>query len=310
MTDRTSKEELRLPLPGPAVLAAWSAAALAFVLFYWSSIRHLVNVWSTQDEYVYGFVVPVFSVVLLWLRRDMIASFTGRGSWWGLPVLALWAVIRWVSVYFNYGSLPEYSMLAFFAGLAIFVGGWPGLRWSWPSIVFLIFMIPLPGATQGWFSQLLQGVATRASVFVIQTLGLPAMAQGHLISVNDHLLNVETVCSGLKMLMLFFAMCVGMAFVAQRPLWERIVMVVSALPIAVASNVVRIVVVALVCEVVWRWPASIDVKDPLKAVDFWVGIIVMMPTGLLLLWAEMALLSKLMLAPLPERPLVMGNFRS
>ena len=86
-------------------------------------------------------------------------------------------------------------------------------------------------------------------------------------------------------------------------------MVVGAAPIAVASNVTRIVVVALVCELAWHWPAAISAKDPLKAIDFWVGIFVMMPTGLLLLWAEMTLLSKLMLAPLPERPLVIGRFR-
>ena len=310
MTNRTMSTELRQLLPGPAVLAAWLVAAAAFVWFYWLWIRGLVNVWSTQDEYLYGFVVPIFAVYLLWLRRNMIASIAGRGSWWGVPVLAIWAAIYCTSVYFNYGSLPEYSMLAFLAGVAIFVGGWRGLHWSWPAIVFLIFMIPLPGATQSAFSQVLQSVATRLSVFVIQTLGLPAMAIGHLITVNDHQLNVETVCSGLKMLMLFFAMCVGMAFVVQRPLWERIVMVVSAVPIAVASNVARIVVVALVCELAWHWPTAVNVKDPMKAIDFWVGILVMMPTGLLLLWAEMTLLSKLMLAPLNERPLVIGQFRS
>jgi exosortase len=303
MAERTFREELQRLRPKPAASAAWCVVAVAFVLFYWPSIAHLVNTWLTQDAYVHGFVVPVFAVVLLWLRRDLLASCTGGGSWWGLPVLALWALIRWVSVYFNYGSLPEYSMLVFLAGTAIFVGGWPGLRWSWPSIVFLFFMIPLPGAVQGAFSLWLQGIAARVSVFVIQTLGLPAMAIGHKIQVGDatQQLDVAAACSGLKMLMLFFAMCVGMAFVAKRPLWEKIVLVVSAIPIAVASNVLRIVTVALVCEWGRCWPS-------LVSVDKWVGISMMMPAGLLMLWAEMALLSKLMLAPLPERPLVTGKF--
>jgi exosortase len=311
MTERTVSEELQRLLPKPAVLAAWFVAAAAFVWFYWSSITHLVGAWWTQDAYVHGFVVPIFALVLLWLRRDMITSSTERGSWWGLPVLALWAMIRWASVYFNYGSLPEYSMLVFFAGMAIFVGGWTGLRWSWPSIVFLFFMVPLPGAVQGAFSLALQGIAARMSVFVIQTLGLPAMAIGHKIQVGEasQPLDVAAACSGLKMLMLFFAMCVGMAFVVRRPLWEKIVLVASAAPIAVISNVIRIVSVALICEFARRWPALISFEDPQKSIDFWVGIFVMMPAGLLLLWAEMALMSKLMLAPLPERPLVVGRFQ-
>ena len=310
MTDRTVREDLRRLFPEPAVLAAWLVVAAAFVWLYWSSISHLVHVWATQEDYGHGFVVPIFAVALLWLRRDMILSYTGRGSWWGLPVLALWAVIRWTSVYFNYGSLPEYSMLVGFAGMAIFVGGWQALNWCWPSIVFLIFMIPLPGAMQGEFSQLLQGVATRISVFVIQTLGLPAVAQGHLINVNDRWLDVETACSGLRMLMLFFAMCVGMAFVVRKPLWEKLVMIASALPIAVVSNVARIVLTAVICEMGRQWPSLINVENAQEFIHNWVGYLVMMPLGLLLLWAEMALLSKLMLAPLPERPLVIGRFRS
>ena len=86
----------------------------------------------TQDDYQHGPFVPLFSLFLLWYRRDMIIPFAGRGSWWGLPFLALWAVMRWAAVYFNFGSLPEYSMLPFFAGLALFVGGWQALRWAWP----------------------------------------------------------------------------------------------------------------------------------------------------------------------------------
>ena len=149
MTDRTAREELQSLLPKPAVLAAWLVVAVAFGSFYWSSIQHLYHAWATQEDYGHGFVVPIFAVVLLWLRRDMIVGRACSGSWWGLPILVLWAVIRWASVYFNFGSLPEYSMLAFFAGIAIFVGGWRALNWSWPSIVFLVFMIPLPGAMQG-----------------------------------------------------------------------------------------------------------------------------------------------------------------
>ena len=150
MTDRTWQEDLRQLIPEPRVLAAVVRAGGCFVWFYWSSIDMLgVARWWTQDDYQHGFVVPFFALFLLWLRRDMIIPFAGRGSWWGLAFLALWAVMRWAAVYFNFGSLPEMSMLPFFAGLALFVGGWQALRWAWPAIVFLVFMLPLPGDIQG-----------------------------------------------------------------------------------------------------------------------------------------------------------------
>jgi exosortase len=304
MAERTFREELERFRPEPPVIAAWLLLAALFVWFYWSSFERLVGVWYNQEAYVYGFIVPIFAVVLLWLRRDMLAACSGKGSWWGLAVLLLWALIRWGTVYFNYEAPREYSMLVFLLGMAIFVGGWSGLRWSWPAIVFLVFMIPLPGFVQGAFSLWLQRIAAKASEFVIQTVGVPAMAIGHKIQVGDakQELDVAAACSGLKMLMLFFAMCVGMAFVAKRPLWEKIVLIVSAAPIAVISNVIRIVTVALICEG-WR-------NLPQSAVDKWVGIFVMMPAGLLLLWGEMTLLSKLLIEAMPERPLVVGRVRS
>lgn len=312
MAERNAKTDLEQLLPKPAVLVAWGVVGVFFVSYYWPSITYLLRVWRTQDAYEHGFFVPIFSLFLLWYRRDLILGQPLQGNLWGLPIFAFCAVMGWVANYFNYGSLPEYSMLFFFAGLALFVGGWRALRWSWPSIVFLFFMIPLPGVIQGAASLQLQGIAARGSVFVIQTLGIPAVAIGHAIQVSDSPtpLDVAAVCSGLKMLMLFFAMCVGAAFIVKRPLWEKIVMVVSAAPIAVASNVVRIVTIALVCELARKWPALAPAKNPQEAIDFWVGICVMMPAGLLMLWIEMTLLSKLMIEPLPDRPLIIGKFDS
>ena len=89
---------------------------------------------------------PVRAAVLLVLvvvsaRHDH--SVRRPRKWWGLAFLALWALMRWAAVYFNFESLPEMSMLPFFAGLALFVGGWQAFRWAWPAIVFLVFMIPL-----------------------------------------------------------------------------------------------------------------------------------------------------------------------
>ncbi len=96
--------------------------------------------------------------------------------------------------------------------------------------------------------------------------------------------------------MLFFAICVGAAFVVQRPLWEKIVMVASAAPIAVMANVARIVLTAVFSSLVSAEAAEEVMHD--------MAGLLMMPIGLGLLWAEMTLLSKLMVTPLSGKPLV------
>ena len=202
-------EELKRLLPQPKVQAGWLALAVVFVWFYWSSLQYLVDTWWKQEDYQHGFVVPIFAVFLLWIRRDMIPSFGGRGSLWGLALFGLWAAMRWTSVYFNYGTLPELSMVPFFAGTALFVGGWQGLLWAWPAILFLFFMVPLPAAVQGLASEQLQKTATQLSTFVIQTIGIAAVAQGNVIQLAERPLEVARACSGLRMMMLFFALCIG-----------------------------------------------------------------------------------------------------
>jgi exosortase len=202
--------------------------------------------------------------------------------------------------------VSELSMLPFFAGVAIVVGGWQGLRWAWPAVLFLFFMIPLPGAVQGVASQQLQAVATRLSVFVIQTLGIPAVAQGNVIQLTEQPLEVARACSGLRMMMLFFAICIGAAFISHRPLWERLIMIASAAPIAVMSNVARIVLTAVLYEIAGRWPSVINLETASETIHNWAGYL-MMPFGLLLLLVEMSLLSKLLIAPTSDRSLAVGR---
>jgi len=305
-TERTRKEELKQLLPEPKVAFALLVFGGILVWFYWSSILHLTKTWWREEDYQHGFFVPVFAVFLLWFRRDMIVPFLGRGSWWGMAFFGLWAFMRLTAVFFAFGSLPELSILPFLAGAAIFVGGWQAFRWVWPSILFLIFMIPLPGEVQGVASQELQAIATKLSVFIIQTFGIPAVAQGNVIQLTGKPLEVAQACSGLRMMMLFFAICVGAAFVARRPLWEKILVIASAAPIAVASNVARIVMTAVLYEIARLWPSVIDVETAETFMHDMAGLL-MMPIGLLLLWVEMALLSKLLVEPLPDKPLLAGG---
>jgi exosortase len=297
-------EELKQLLPDRSAQFAWLVLAAVLAWFSWPTITHMIGIWWSQEDYQHAFFVPIFSLFLLWIRRGMILKSAGRGHAWGLAFFGLWALMRWIAVYFNYGSLPEMSLLPFFAGLALFVGGWQGLLWAWPSIVMLFFMIPLPGVAQVLFSEKLQQISTHISLFVIQTLGIPSVAQGNVIMLpDDRLLRVEEACSGLRMFMLFFAICLGAAFVTRRPLWEKLLLVGSAPLIAVLSNVFRVVLTGVCYEVAARWATVVDVQTVFDIAHKGAGYL-MMPIGLLLLWLEMALLSKLFIEPMDTRLLV------
>ena len=126
----------------------------------------------------------------------MMPRSAGLEIWWALPLFGLWAVMRWVAIFFNYDCLPEMAILPFMVAMTLFVGGWQGLLWAWPSLTFLIFMTPLPAQVQGFASQQLQQMATFCSCWVIQTLGIPAMAQGNVIQLSEKSLEVAAPAAG------------------------------------------------------------------------------------------------------------------
>ena len=293
-------------MPRPGALAAAVVLIAVLVVMFSGPMLWLVGIWWRQPDYQHGFVVPIFAAFLLWYRRDMMRPLPERGSWWGLAMFPVWASMYWASLYVNVYIMEPLALLPALAGIALLLGGWRALAWSWPSIVFLFFMVPLPRAAAGALSLPLQGICTAMSVFITQTLGIAAVRQGHLIVLTTGPLNVDEACSGMRMMMLFFAVCVGAVCVLRVRVWEKVLILLSAAPIAVCANVARITLTAIFYEIAHRWPSVMSPQFADKFFHDMAGLL-MMPLALMILWGELVLISKLFLEPLPDRPLAMAG---
>src|SRR5260370_78570 len=235
----TGRRHLRSPL-------IWASVAIlgALVWSYAGPLTAMANRWANEADYSHGFLVPVFAVYLLWIRREMLAALTGSGSWLGLAFLLAAGGMRWYSNYFFYPLIDGPSLLPCLAGIALLIGGWPALRWAWPAIVYLAFMMPLPGIVASLLGHPLQRIATISSTWLLQLFGVPAISRGNVIWLTTGQIGVVEACSGLRMLMLFLAMTVGASFLIKRPLWEKSFVALSALGIRVVTNILRITVTA------------------------------------------------------------------
>jgi exosortase len=201
-----------------------------------------------------------------------------RSSNRGLALIALGAVILLVDGFFRQGSIEGLALLVYLAGVAMVLGGWPALRWSWPSIMFLFFMIPLPWRLENALGPPFQRLATLAGTFTLQNLGFMALAEGNAIQLNDAHIGVVQACSGLSMMITFIALSVGMALVVDRPLLDRIVLVLSAIPVALLANIARITLTGILHETIGRQIADKFYHD----LAGWV----MIPFVLVLYWCE------------------------
>jgi exosortase len=264
---------------------------------FWTTFAEMANKWSTEPQYSHGYLVPLFAAVLLWLKRDDLDTGELAPNWWGFALLLGSIALRLCGAHFYVDSLDAISILPCLAGLVLLFGGAPLFKWSWPAIVFLLFMVPLPFRVETALQYPLRRIGTESSVYVMQTIGFPALAEGNVIILNESRIGVAEACSGLRMLMIFFALTTAVAMISRRPLWERTLVVFSAFPIALIANVARITITGMLYWLEYSELAEIVFHD----VAGWL----MMPLALFLLWAEFWVLSRLFLIE-DDRPVPVG----
>jgi exosortase len=263
---------------------------------YWLTLGGVVQRWMTDPKYSHGYLVPLFAAWLLWrrARQSGAAPDAAPGSWWGLPILAAGVAVHLAGLYVFADWLSEVSLLVCLAGLCVCVGGWPLARLAAPAIGFLAFMLPLPYRVEVSLAGPLQSLATNASAYLLQMLGFTAGTEGNVIVMSTTRLGVEDVCSGLGMLVTFFALSTAVAIVLHRPWLDKLVIVASAIPIALAANILRIVVTGILADTVGSKVAHFVFHD--------LAGLLMTPLGLGLMWVELKVLSRLLVEAPAEAP--------
>lgn len=221
----------------------FSALAAIVVWAYWSTLTKAADRWIVDVQYSHGWLIPLFSIYLLYHRRDMLEKQKLKPSWWCLPFVAVAIGLRWMEQLFFWNGLDGWSMVPMFLGALLAAGGWAAFRWGWQSAVFLLFMVPLPYAMHTGMSTQLQGVATDMSTFTLQLLGLPAVAEGTLIKIDNAPISVAEACSGLGMIATFLALSVAAVFLISSPWWVKAGLLLGAIPVSLICNMVRIVIV-------------------------------------------------------------------
>jgi exosortase len=267
-------------------LPLWIAAAVTAGLL-WALGPTLVEIaarWQKDAEYSHGFLVPLFSAYLLYARRSSASWEAFRPSWYGLLVLLAGLALHFAGVHYYIEWLSYMAILPCMVAVCLLAGGLAALRWAWPAVAFLIFMIPLPYAVEIALAAPLQRAATVASTYVLQTLGFVAFADGNVIRMRGiEPLGVEEACSGLSMLLVFFALCTAVVLVVRRPWYEKLIILASAIPIALFANIVRITATAVLYRSAGKYWGDLVFHD----LAGWL----MMPLALLVLLLELRIMA-------------------
>ena len=235
----------------------WVKMLIVGVVFWYlfrNEIDSVVRRWVTDSSWSHGFLIPFFSLYFLNQHKKDILNVESRPNYLGLFFL-ICAVIFYI---FNavspsgYAYFRSMSMIGALIAVVLLLGGWRLLRYTWLAILFLVFAIPLPDRFyRGVTRPMREWAAWVASNFLNVVDGMQASAYGVLIDViykgrQVEPLNVADACSGMRLLTAFLALGVAMAYLHDRPIWQRIILLASTVPIAILCNIVRVTVTGFI----------------------------------------------------------------
>ncbi len=247
--------------PGESGTRVLDRAVLAgLVIIFLPALANLARVWEEVDYQSHGFLVPVVAGWIAWStrgsRRLLPRSIDARGA----AVLALALALYSMSLLAASPSGQGLALVMATAGVVWWRQGRRRLRAMAFPIGFLVFMVPIPA---DWFTPLavrLLLMVSWAAAGVLHVLGLEVTRQGNVLMLGGGTpLLVAEACSGLTAILTLLPIAVLVAYLSPLRSVRRAVLVASALPIAMAANLLRVVVTVLAAQV---WDAVTVTSDP------------------------------------------------
>ena len=229
---------------------AWLAVGLAgAVVVFWPGLKTRF-VAGHSPEYSHGPLIPVLSAVLFLrhLRDTPSAAQPVTDRWIGtatIPAALVLGAMGWLA---DIGDLAAYALIHWIAGLVLTVFGWRTGRQFWPSILHLVFMLPLPGVIYFKMTTGLQFVSSEMGVAFLRALSVPVYLEGNIIDLGEFKLAVAEACSGLRYLFPIMSFSYVFATLYKGPTWHKAVLLLSAAPITVMMNTVRIAIVGVMVD--------------------------------------------------------------
>ncbi len=241
------KLSLRRPLTKMDYLLTGLVISSVIYLYY-PVIVKMVKQWYQDPNYSHGFIVPIISLYMLWQRREKLRTTPVNPSNKGLIVLASGVFLLLAGTVMAELFTMRTSFIVILAGLVIYLFGVEVFRVVSLPLFYLFFMIPIPYILYDAVAFPLQLFAAKASVNVLQALNIPVYREGNVIHLIETTLAVEEACSGIRSLMSLIALSIPLVYFTGSGLLRGVIIVLSAIPIAIFVNLMRIVLTGVLAH--------------------------------------------------------------
>lgn len=215
---------------------------------YYLIVPDMVMDWYKDENYSHGFLVPLIAGYFFWQRWPELKTRLVKPDGLGLLVLVLGLIqllLGWLATeYFTMRS----SLIVLLAGLVLYWFGREILKGMALPLGFLIFMVPIPYIIYDMAAFPLKLFVTKVSVEFLQLSGVVVMREGNILAFPNITLEVADACSGIRSLLSLLALAVAYAFFLQTSNLRRWIIIASAVPIAIATNALRVIVTGFLAQ--------------------------------------------------------------
>jgi exosortase D (VPLPA-CTERM-specific) len=234
----------------PAIILAIAAALVSIAVFGPGALLELVRRWNGQEEYSHGFLIPIITAWLLWTRRHSLRASVGQPSFAGVALILLALGMHLVGELSAIWILSQIGFVITLMGIVLAIGGYSLLRVAFIPLAYLLFAIPLPYFIDAALTLKLQLISSELGVLVIRLFQIPVYLDGNLIDMGTYKLQVVEACSGLRYLYPLLSLSFLAAYLFHGKLWQRALIFLSGIPIAIGMNGFRIGLVGVLVD---RW---------------------------------------------------------
>jgi exosortase D (VPLPA-CTERM-specific) len=229
---------------------AWLVLAIVSTLpLFWFGLTGLADAWS-RPEYSHGPIIPLLSFYMFLRETKFVPPVEEpvTDRWPGVVIVGLALGLAVVGNLVQIDDLVFYALIVWAAGLVLTGFGWKRGLLFWPSVLHLVFMLPLPQFLYWQVNTTLQLVSSEVGVALVRAAGVPVFLEGNVIDLGVYKLQVAEACSGLRYLFPIMSFSYVFAVLYRGPHWHKAVLLLAAVPIAVLMNSFRIGVIGVMVD--------------------------------------------------------------
>lgn len=235
------------PSPRAAVLQ-WLPVIVGLLVLYVPTFYDLATgIWQ-EDEYAHGPIILAVIVWLIWDRRQILMAAPARTA----PVPGLSLLVFGLLLYVlgrsqDISVLEIGALLPILAGVLLAMRGWSALRAYWFMLLFIVYLVPLPGSFVDGVTGPLKQYVSAIAEQLLYTAGYPVARSGVMLTIGQYQLLVADACSGINSMFSLSAIGLLYLYLIRRKSWlHNGLILASLLPIAFCANVMRVVFLVLV----------------------------------------------------------------